>query len=205
MPGPDDELVLVTAGGRAQPVTMVQVGQVTMPSWFEARLVEQDNGEPDVSLVFEVRAGVPGCREVHIIARDDGHEVRVSGLAGIRVRAVLEQAVKLLVLGEPTVADGRVHWPRAFPTDPEQHVAVESVRTARAARKVKMTDDLLRDVADIYRNYILDNPTANIAELYAKSHRTAGLYVKAARERIDPDTGKPFLGPALRGRAGEQS
>jgi hypothetical protein len=70
---------------------------------------------------------------------------------------------------------------------------------------VKITNDLLREVAGIYRAYVTDNPTQAIADHYDKSHRTAGGYVKAARERIDPDTGKPFLGPALRGRAGEKS
>jgi hypothetical protein len=185
---------------------MAQVGQVQMPSRFESQLVEQPNGDPDVSFVFEVRNGAPECREVHILATDDGHEVQGISLTKVRIQDVLERTIQLLILGAPSIGpDGSVDWPRAFPTEDDQREAVRSTRVARSARKVKITDDLLREVAGIYRAYVKDNPTQAIADHLDKSHRTAGVYVKAARDRIDPDTGKPFLGPALRGRAGEQS
>jgi hypothetical protein len=184
---------------------MAQVGQVQMPSRFESQLVEQPNGDPDVSFVFEVRNGVPECREVHIIATEDGHEVQGINLAGIRLLDVRDRTIRLLFQGFPTVSDGRVHWNPLFATEDEKRDAVRSADAARSARKAKMTPDLLREVAGIYRAYVNDNPTQEIADHYNKSHRTAGGYVKAARQRTDPETGKPFLGPALRGRAGEQA
>ena len=75
--------------------------------------------------------------------------------------------------------------------------AVAQTEAARAARKVKITDDLLREVADIYRATVFDKPTETVAEHFDKQHRTAALYIKRARER-------GFLGPAIKGKAGEQ-
>jgi hypothetical protein len=68
---------------------------------------------------------------------------------------------------------------------------------ARAARKVNITDDVLREVAEVYRANVSDRPTLAVAEHFDKGHSAAALYVKRARER-------GFLGPAAKGKAGEQ-
>ncbi|MGH3475325.1 MAG: hypothetical protein ACRDQD_00645 [Nocardioidaceae bacterium] len=70
-------------------------------------------------------------------------------------------------------------------------------RQARAARKVEITDDLLREVAGIYRANVTDRPTEAVAEHFDKAHRTAARYIELAREA-------GFLGAATRGKAGEQ-
>jgi hypothetical protein len=75
--------------------------------------------------------------------------------------------------------------------------AVAQTQAARAGRKVKITDALLREVADIYRANVSDKPTEAVAEHFDKAHRRAALYIKRARKR-------GFLGPAIRGKAGEQ-
>lgn len=61
-----------------------------------------------------------------------------------------------------------------------------------------ITDELLREVADVYRANVDDRPTIAVAEHFGRQHRTAALYVKKARER-------GFLGAAAVGKAGEQS
>jgi hypothetical protein len=70
-----------------------------------------------------------------------------------------------------------------------------STRAVRSARR-KVTDDVLRDVAEVYRREIGKNPTEAVADHLGVAMRTAGLYVRRAR-----DAG--FLGEALRGKAGE--
>lgn len=190
-------------GQRADGVeeTLVWVGRVKMPARFEAHLIEHENGDPDVSFVFEVRNGAPECREVHIKAPEDGHEIRCSGLAGIRVQDVLEEAIKRLIRGAPTISEGRVNWPKLYPSDDEKR---DAIRAAQSARKVKVTDELLREVAAVYRANVEGQTTAALVEHFGKQPRTVTLYAKTARERIDPETGKPFLGAAINGKAGEQ-
>ena len=74
---------------------------------------------------------------------------------------------------------------------------VGTMRRARAGRKVKVTDDLLREVAEVYRANVSGKPTEAVANHFDRSHRTATLYIKRAR-----DNG--FLGAAIKGKAGER-
>ncbi len=73
----------------------------------------------------------------------------------------------------------------------------ETRRAAREGRKRKITDELLREVAEVYRDNLERNPTQAVADRFDKSHRTAALYVQHARD-------KGFLGAAIKGKAGEQ-
>jgi hypothetical protein len=75
--------------------------------------------------------------------------------------------------------------------------AARAARDARAARRVKITDALLREVATVYRANVNDKPTEAVAEHFGRQHRTATHYIKRARER-------GFLGSAIKGKAGEQ-
>lgn len=60
-----------------------------------------------------------------------------------------------------------------------------------------VTDELLRQVAQVYRDNINDNPTTAVAHHTGGAHRTAVLYVQQARQA-------GFLGAALPAKAGEQ-
>ena len=74
----------------------------------------------------------------------------------------------------------------------------EAIRHPRkAAKKRRMTDDLLQAVAEVYRANVDRNPTQAVQEQFDKAPSTAALYVKLARER-------GFLGAAVPGKAGEQ-
>jgi hypothetical protein len=172
-----------------------RVGMLEMPKDFTVHLVDDDGGEPDVDLVFQVRAGRPECREVHIRATEDGHEVRVSGLAGIRIEDCLEQAIKHMWDGilRDVEASG-LSW--LINSEYSHRLAVQETRKARVARKIKITDSMLREVAEIYRANVKDRPTEAVAEHFGKQHRTATLYIKRARDR-------GFLGAAVKGKAGE--
>jgi len=182
----------VTPFGGGKP--LVQVGHVRMPKTFTANLSEDDDGAPDVALTFEVRSGVPECREVNIRATDDGREVKCSGLAGVRVEDILEAALRDLMLDIQIRTAGEL--PDWLDTEPGR-TAVSESRKARVGRKVTVTDELLREVAEVYRANVAGHPTAAVADHFDKAHRTAALYVKRAR-------GRGFLGAALKGKAGEQ-
>ena len=185
----------VDPGDPAPEVEMTDLGQLMVPRTFTAH-VSADDGSPDVTLRFEIRNGAPECREVNIQATEGGQEVRCSGLAGVRIEDVLEEALKQMMFGKKLRNTGRL--PRWIPpaADDLGSLAVRDSRAARAARKVTITDELLREVAQVYRANLDANPTQAVADHFDRAHRTAALYVKRARE-------SGHLGPATRGKAGE--
>ena len=177
---------------------LAAVGRMQMPQRFTLRLFDHDSGGPNIDLTWEVRNGVPECVDVHIAATEQGHEIRVSGLAGVRIEDCLERTLKWMLWprvddsDEPQLPD-KTHW---FDFGRARD-AVAETRTTRAGRKVTITDGLLREVADVYRDNVSNKPTEAVAEHFGKQHRTAALYVKRARDR-------GFLGPATKGKAGER-
>lgn len=81
------------------------------------------------------------------------------------------------------------------------------VRKARRAGRRRTTDAMLREVTEVYRAALAagDNPTVAVQEHLGCSYRTAGDYVRRARDR-GRSTGRTdeFLGESLkRGRKGE--
>jgi hypothetical protein len=170
---------------------LIPVGQVQMPETFTAHLTEDDAGGPDVALRFEIREeGTPECRELRVTSTKDGHEVRYSGIVGVRVDDVLERALRHMLVGSGTPsAEGLHRWYDRL--SPE---AVHESRKARAARKVTVTDAVLREVAEVYRANIGNQPTAAVAEHFAVAHRTAALRVQRARRA-------GLLPPTTRGKA----
>jgi len=168
---------------------LVQVGLAMVPKWFTVHLVDLENHGPDIDLTFEVRSGRHECREVRVKSPDDpGREVAASDLADIRIDDALEMGLHFVFYGSTGDEDNEI----------AQGVeAARQAREARAARKVKITDALLREVARVYRANVSDKPTAAVATHFGRQHRTATLYIKKARER-------GFLGPAIKGKAGER-
>ena len=175
--------------------SLATVGNVKLPKRFTVHVFEHEDGSPDVDLVFEVRAGVPQCREVHIRATAEGHEVRHSGLAGLRIQDVLEQAVKHLTFGGVTEIEPGQYRVSPYSSPDEQGATWKAVRESRKALRGKGLD--LAEVASVYRENVASHPTKAVSVHFQVAHRTAALYVKRAR-----DAG--HLGPAIRGKAGER-
>ena len=76
--------------------------------------------------------------------------------------------------------------------------AASVVDRLRRATRRRVTDALLREVADTYRANIGRAPTAAVAEAFDVSYRTAGDYVRQARDRH-------YLGESIKqGKAGER-
>jgi hypothetical protein len=167
---------------------LVQVGLAMVPKRFTVHLVDLKNRGPDIELTFEVRGGRHECREARVVSPDDpGREVRSSDLCGVRIDDALEMAMRVIFYSGD---DEDTEIARGVEAERE-------VRKARAARKVKITDALLREVARVYKANVSHKPTEAVATHFDRQHRTAALYVKRARER-------GFLGPAIKGKAGEQ-
>jgi hypothetical protein len=78
-------------------------------------------------------------------------------------------------------------------------------RPVTPGRRTTITDDLLREVAAMYRDAVAAGfaPRPYIAGLMHRSTSTVAAWVQHARSRFDPLTGRPFLGPARSRQAGE--
>ncbi len=175
----------------------VPLGIARVPRRFTVRLVDREEGRiwqaagrgPDIELTFEFRTGHHECREVRVSPPDDaGREIKAFDLASIRIDDTLEMAMKFMFFtGDED--NSEIEIARGVE-------AMRAARDARAARKVKITDELLQEVAQVYRANVNNKPTEAVAERFDKQHRTATQYIKRARER-------GFLGPAIKGKAGE--
>jgi hypothetical protein len=169
------------------------VGQLGLPARFTLHLRDDDDGGPDIDATWQIRGGVPECVDVHITATEPGHEVRVTGLRGVRIEDLLDFAIKWMLSQQRMGRDA----PTWFSFAEGSRQAVAQVQAARAARKIKITDEFLAEVAEVYRANASDRPTQKVAEHFDKGHSAAALYIQRARKR-------GFLGPAIKGKAGEQ-
>lgn len=175
---------------------LVVIGDRAFPEEFEMVLARDDR-RPEVLITFEVRDGVPQCRRVEVRRTEASREVKSSDLRGVSLEDALETAVARAAYATIDL-DGRISISRG-PTDAtEDRATVQIVREVRRDSRRRMNDDMLRDVARVYREHVGDRPTAAVADVFDRSHRTAALYVQQARQR-------GFLGPTSQGKAGEQT
>ncbi len=182
-----------------------EVGDRVLPATFQLEM-QRENGTPDLFLNFEVRDGVPQCRRAELRSTEEGREVLSSDLRGVRLEDLLELAVVQAAIAVVGPEEGRpVGALRMITTQEERRQTLSQTRTIRrgARRRVtearrRVTEDLLREVAQVYRDNIDSNPTAAVQRHTGRAHRTAALYVQQAREA-------GFLGASIRGKAGEQS
>ncbi len=172
----------------------VRLGDRIFPERFVLTM-EYDDGWPELRLDFAVVDGRPQCRGVHVTSSGDGgHEVQSSHLRLIRVNDLLE-AVTTSVARRVVSEEGGV---LESVMDISDDTRYGTIRQVRQVRKSRITDDVLREVAEVYRANVDNNPTEAVASRFGKAHRTAALYVERARRR-------GFLGAALKGKAGEQA
>jgi hypothetical protein len=182
---------------RSEEVEPVGRAQIPIPKTFTLQLRDDHLGQPDVEVTWQVRDGKPECTAVTFTAAEQ--EVRTSWMCRVRLDGLLDSVIRWMMSGTISLEDdtGQLlneDGAGGFQLEPGP---VEAAAAVRTARKTKITDDLLREVADVYRANVDDKPTIAVAEHFGREHRTAALYVKKARDR-------GFLGAAMRGKAGEK-
>ena len=136
---------------------------------------------PELTMRIEVRDGSPQCVEVRVRALDAGREVRATDMRAVRI----EDWVELIVgsVADEVVADDGETVTTVVRLDKRAYRdAVETIRSARKHGRPRVSDDVLRQAADIYRDNILGAPLHAIASAMGVSHRTAARYVQRARE-----------------------
>lgn len=181
--------------GKAGDMVLIGKDRVA-PSRVTVTVDDGDPVTPYVTAIYEVRNGEPQCREVRIVSTDDGREIRAGDGRKLRIEDWMEDALADTAMPfGGSGSDGSTSW--NAPDDADGDETVRQVRVVRRQARRRVTDELLQQVAAVYRANIEDNPTEAVAARVGKSHRTAGSYVKQAREA-------GFLGKATKGKAGEQ-
>jgi len=180
--------------------TWVKVGDRDLPARF-ALVYRPAKGadEPAWTVEFHVQDGVPQCRHVGLSSTVNGREIRSADLRALRIEDLLEGASANVAARRVVDDDGSARMVRDLGSWRD---VTRAVRGARRNARRKVTDEVLREVARVYRENVGDNPTAAVARHLGESDqpvpdRTARLYVRRAR-----DAG--FLGQSIPGKAGER-
>lgn len=131
-----------------------------------------------VSVMMRMRVvdGVPHCTELRFIAKAPEPGIRAKTVREFRLEDWIERAC----------------LPAAFRYDKNSQKWVQdfsgrtmlpSIRKARARARGGYTDELMREVAQIYEAHVGGHPTKAVREAFGIGQSTAQLYVKKARER----------------------
>jgi hypothetical protein len=150
----------------------------------------------NIELLMHVIDGVPHAMRVDLVSTRSDRGVPPMALRDIRLEDWIERACTVVAV---KYEQGAREFSHAEPGE-----SLPAIRRARARARGGYTDDMMRQVADVYMSANV-HPTKAVREAFGVAQSTAQLYVKKARERTDPETGEPFLGAATRGNSGEQS
>lgn len=163
-------------------VEFVVVGDRLIPPRLQAVLPPWDDNI-GLSLTIEVRNGAPVCRRLELMTTPSGRDLRASDL-GINLDAVVEMmcaAVALQIVGD---TDAQPHIVAGGnPQTPFWDETVRQMRQSRIGRPVRLTDERIRQAAEIYRANLDQRPTEAVAAAFGMAHRTAAKYVMEARVR----------------------
>lgn len=156
----------------------------------------------DVGLKVTFENGALVCDQV-VIARGSGRAIQTPDLR-IPLKRLLRAAGVRTIWRK--AADGGLDY--VFPSDPDAaHLGdLLTGGGGRPRRGVRLPDEHLRAVATEYRKAVAGNQPPNqvISERMSTTYSNATRWVALARQRVDPETGEPFLGPAMPGLPGEE-
>ncbi len=131
-------------------------------------------GDPDASLLFEVRDGQPVCIEFIVKAKPDGRGLRGADLERVNLNALTERAFS-------DFAYFSGGGPIGGSDESETRRLRKGIETAIYAPGRGPTPAELKEVARIYREHP-HAPTAAVEKLMRYSRRTACRRVRAARD-----------------------
>ena len=114
---------------------------------FRDATVTIDDDELDVVVEMRVinTAGVPECRELRLIARDDGRPI-TNETSRVPVRSLLEEAAHAIVL--KANGDGNFE---PITSDREARAFIAARDSERRNARRRITDEDLQRVAEVYR------------------------------------------------------
>lgn len=176
------------------PNQLARIGSRDLPKRIEFHFDGAD-GQPSLSMRFEIVEDVPQCREVRFTSTADGREVRQVDLGAVKVATFVEDVFALFAMD---VVDETEDFVALVPTRSED--LAEVFQEIQAARKGKgartLTRAFLQQVADVYVANVEGSPTKAIAQRWNVAHGTAAQWVWKARNEYH------FLGTTESGKKG---
>jgi hypothetical protein len=211
----DPPIYVEAARGDAR---LVALGQYAVPEQFTATIASDDPTLPVCRLAIAVREGRPVCRAVTIEVGPDGEQIDGAAIRAVRLSEYVKRSIDAVALWilptEHPTATVHINLPgeppQQLPSEPfdDTHVAIRLAGVAhtpeiksalRPARRAgAITDEKLREVADVYRAAYNAHrpPTKAVMEHWHVERSTASRWVKRTR-----DAG--YLGRARPRTAGE--
>lgn len=191
-------------------VPSVHIGPATYPQRFElvVRSDSETNALPDFLciLMFKLSEGTGELSLTGVISPTHDVDQALSRLRTMHPIEWWKRQAFLMLLGLKSVmASAAISdlFMKYLGADFSQREAADeawvkerlaSSKSVYSRRNSRVTDSLLREVADTYRAALDDgeNPTQSVAEHFYKSHSTAARWVGMARQRgfLEPASGK---------------
>lgn len=164
----------------------VRVGDRVIPRLIEVTCPAGPDW-PELQLTIEVVKGIPRCTRAQIKAGEDG-EVRSKDLRALQVEDWIEDMIALVARRVTAETDGIVTSVLEA-GEGAARGAIATVREARKGARRTVTDELLAEVARVYRENIDGNPTEAVKVALGREYRTAARYVQLARAKgLLPET-----------------
>jgi hypothetical protein len=150
------------------------IGGREVPAWVSQR--RHGRGGPDMFVKVAVRGGSPEVVELSFISQPGQSEVRQKHLRAVDLHRLATE----LYAFEVTEADEDTPpWDSAR----AERTADKFIERQRLPRDYRViTDDVLRKVAEVYRENINDAPTKAVAKHFQVKDRMASTYVDRARK-----------------------
>lgn len=123
--------------------------------------------------------GVPRCRAVRVTSVAGGRDVQSADLRRLMIEQLIEAAV--VTTGRTDTGEGLSGWGGTDALHKRMEATAAAAREARRLSRRRITDDVLRKVAEVYQANP-GAPTKAVAEAFRIERRTARLYVERARK-----------------------
>ncbi len=151
-----------------------------MPVEFYLRLLG-DVDQPSLQIKFEIRGGNVVCASIHLDAKPRGRDVIADDFEKVRRKLAnwTEVTVKAVMQHQTDRDEFAIRAPD-FVSQEEASAAFKSINKKQKRRKV--TDRFLMEVADLYREFVDDDPWQTIADQYTVTKQTAARYIVQARK-----------------------
>ena len=154
-------------------------GNSRLPMWMEIEANGHD--EPNLYARVEIRDDVPRLVELGWRASEHQREIRQKDLRETSVATILDEVYAMTIIevrgGKAVLNLGD----EGGEQDRKIRALLDELRVGKGKRR--LTTELLRQVADVYRANIDHAPTEAVARTFGVRSRMASGYVQRARER----------------------
>lgn len=163
------------------PPNCERVGGRLLPKQIDV-VLPGDGVQPRLTARLALVDGVPQCRQVSIDSVEGGREVKQLDLRAFSVADMVENLYAAFSAKIVSEKDGYITtaptWGELAHDDAVRDIM--DTRKGKGARKI--TEEFLREVAQVYVEHADKNPTQAVQRRFEVSPRMAGNYIRRARD-----------------------